>query len=120
MRFIAMIFSILLPLTSQASEGIDINKLKSGSIIEITKTYPNTKSDKLVFVDIDVEAKSKELLKSYILLSFIDKESLHSDEYSEYSYDRYIVSFNIVSGKLEKVVKGGWGSYQSVDNNIIK
>jgi hypothetical protein len=74
----------------------------------------------LVFVDIEVDAKSKELVKSYITFSFVDKGSLHSDEYSEYSYDRYIVSFNIVSGRLEKVVKGGWGSYQSVDNDLIQ
>lgn len=120
MRFLAILSSLLFPLCSQASEGIDINNLKERSIMEIQKTHPNTNGEKLVFVDIEVDAKSKELVKSYIALSFVDKGSLHSDEYSEYSYDRYIVSFNIVSGRLEKIVKGGWGSYQSVDNDLIQ
>jgi hypothetical protein len=40
MRFLAILSSLLFPLCSQASEGIDINKLKERSIMEIQKNTP--------------------------------------------------------------------------------
>ncbi|KUM53479.1 hypothetical protein [Rheinheimera sp. EpRS3] len=120
MKFLVILFGLLFISFAHANEGIDINKLREGSIKEIHKIHPNTKGNDLVFVDMEVETKSKKLAEIYIELSFVDKNSLHSDEYSKYAYDRYIVSFNIVSGRLKEVVKGGWGSYQPVDNDVLK
>lgn len=120
MKYIIALLSSILSLTSQANEGVDINSLKESAKTEITRSYPKTTKSKLVFVDLAVDTKSKKLKEIYLELSFVDKASLHSDEYSKYAYDRYIVSFSILSGGLEKVVKGGWGSYQEIENNVIK
>lgn len=120
MKYFTFLLASLFSFTSQAGEGIDISSLKERSKAEIIKLHQEVTINNLVFVDLDVNVKSKKLNESYIELSLVDKGSLYSDEISKYAYDRYIVSFNILSGNLEKIVKGGWGSYQEVDNNIIK
>ena len=120
MKILTILSGLFFLSFAHAHEGIDINELRESSIKEIHKLHPDTKGNDFVFVDMDVETKSKELATSYIELSFVDKKSLHSDEYSKYAYDRYIVSFSILSGRLEKVVKGGWGSYQPVESSVLK
>lgn len=120
MKLLPIFLVIIFAWTAQAAEGMNIMILKENSIKEIQKANPKVSASELVFIGMDVNTKSKELAKSYIELDFVDKNSLHSDDFSEFSYDRYIVSFNIISGVPEKVEKGGWGSYQSVDNHVIK
>ncbi|QUX92080.1 hypothetical protein CYL31_11955 [Marinomonas sp. A3A] len=120
MKYLIFLLTSLLSFTSQAGEGIDISSFIERSKAEIIKSYPKIIKNNLVLVDLDVNVKSKKLNESYFEISLVDKGSLHSDEISKYAYDRYIVSFNILSGDLDEVIQGGWGSYQEIGNSIIK